>query len=104
MKKPKKKLIIIIAIIVVLIIVVISLARCASSTVDDIEMYDSGILVEPLEEHDLSTSISVSGTIESQEKTSVTSDLTYKISELNVEVGDYVNAGDVLCVFDETVS
>ena len=100
MKKSKKKPIIIIAIVIVLIIVAISIVRCSSTSVpDDTAMY-SGILVEPLAEHDLSTSISVSGTTESQEKTSVTSDLTYKIAQLNVAVGDYVNAGDVLCVFD----
>lgn len=103
MKKSKKKLIIIIvAIAVVLLLVVISIARCSSNVSQNIALEDSGVLVEPLEKHDLSNSISVSGTVESQEKTSVTSDLTYKISQLNVEVGDYVNAGDVLCVFDSS--
>jgi len=103
MKKPKKKLIIIIiAIIIVLLIVLISAVSCSGKAVEETPMFDSGVLVEPLDEHDLSTSISVSGTVESQEKSSVTSDLTYKISQLNVGIGDYVNAGDVLCVFDSS--
>ncbi len=101
MKKQKKKLIItIIAIVIILLFVIISLVRCSKQSANDNTSTDTGVLAEPLDEHDLSTSISVSGTVESQEKSSVTSDLTYKISQLNVEVGDYVNAGDVLCVFD----
>lgn len=107
MKKSKKKLILIIAIIIVILLVVISVARCALSAAANIEeggfmLGDGGCLVEPLQKHDLSASISVSGTIESQHVLSVTSDLTYKIAELNVQAGDYVNEGDILCVFDSS--
>lgn len=102
MKKPKKKLVVIIAIVVVLVLLAVGFVRCSTKAVEEISAFDSGVLVEPLTKHDLSSSISVTGTIESQEKSSVTSDLTYKISQLNVQVGDYVNVGDVLCVFDAT--
>ena len=101
MKKSKKKLIIIIVLILVLLLIVIKAVSCAISVTNPNGITaSSGILVEPLSEHDLSTSISTSGTIESQNKLSVTSELTCKIEQLNVEVGDYVNVGDVLCVFD----
>lgn len=103
MKKPKKKLIIIIiAIIVVIAIIIFSIVSCARKAFDSIQTGSLGVLVEPLAMQDLSTSISASGTIESQSKVSVTSDLTYKIAELNVSVGDYVKEGDVLCTFDST--
>lgn len=102
MKKPKKKLIIIItAIALIFVLLIAGLVSCVNRTVKQIDSF-SGVLVEPLAKQDLSTSISVSGKIESQSKVSVTSDLTYKIAELKVAVGDYVNQGDVLCVFDSS--
>lgn len=100
MKKPKKKLIIIIVSAVLIFgLIIVGLVSCVNNTMSKIASF-SGVLVEPLAKQDLSTSISATGTIESQAKVSVTSDLTYKIAELKVSVGDYVNQGDVLCVFD----
>lgn len=102
MKKSKKKLIILITLLLVIIIsVIIAVISCSRDSDDSSAASgNDGILVEPLQKHDLSQSISASGTIESQTTISVTSDLNCKISQLNVQVGDYVNQGDVLCVFD----
>lgn len=104
MKKSKKKLIILILVLLVVIVGIVAvIMSCSSAGEEDGDSaQDSKMLVEPLQKHDLTKSISVSGTIESQTTVSVTSDLTYKIAQLNVQVGDYVNAGDVLCVFDDT--
>ncbi len=50
---------------------------------------------------DLSTSISVTGTIASASSETVTSTLNgVTITEVNVSEGDYVNEGDVICSFD----
>jgi len=102
MKKNRKKLIIIIvSALLIFVLLIAGLVSCASRAIKQIDL--SGlVLVEPLSKQDLSTSISASGTIESQAKVSVTSDLTYKIAELNVSVGDYVKEGDVLCTFDSS--
>lgn len=103
MKKNKKKLIIAIsAFAVVIVAVLVSAGSCAIKTFSNINTAYLGVLAEPLKKHDLSTSVSASGSIESQSKISVTSDLTYKIAELNVSVGDYVKEGDILCTFDAT--
>lgn len=102
MKKNKKKLIVIIvSIIIVFALIATGIVSCAKRAINQMPLF-GGILVEPLSKQDLSTSVSASGTIESQTQISVTSDLTYKISELNVSVGDYVEEGDVLCVFDSS--
>lgn len=100
MNKKKKRILIILPIVVVLLLVTLGIAKCSRSGDEDFDALDSGILVQQVEERDLSQFVSATGTMESKEKTSVTSDLTYKISQLNVEPGDYVNPGDVLCVFD----
>ena len=54
------------------------------------------------ERRDLSESISVSGTVESENMVKVTSKLNAKVQKINVEVGSRVNAGDVLCIFDSS--
>lgn len=53
-----------------------------------------------LEKRDLTSTISATGTIYSAETTPVYSDLTYPIAAVYVEVGDVVEAGDLLAVFD----
>ncbi len=55
-----------------------------------------------LEKTDLENYISVSGAVEGSNIVKVTTDLAAKVSQLNVELGSNVKAGDVLCVFDST--
>lgn len=54
----------------------------------------------PLVKMDLKNSVSVTGTVKSEEITNVYSTLAYQVQTVNVEVGDSVNVGDVLCVLD----
>lgn len=104
MKKSKKKLFIILGIVLAVVIVlgILGVKACSSirNRVDDSSM--GWAEAQVLEPQDLSTSISTSGTVASQEVMSVTSDLTYKIEELPVQLGDYVTKGQTLCVFDDT--
>ena len=48
----------------------------------------------------LDDSISASGTVESDDVSNVTTDLKYTVKTVNVQVGDSVNAGDVICTLD----
>jgi len=48
----------------------------------------------------ISNIVSTSGVIQSTDSVNVYTDLTYSIKNVNVKVGDHVNAGDVLCVLD----
>lgn len=103
MKKSKKKLIIILSIVLVVVILLVVLTmKACSSIAARASMMNSGAEVQILETQDLSTAISTNGTVESQNVISVASDLTYKIKELPVQLGDHVEAGQTLCVFDDT--
>ncbi len=104
MKKSKKKLIIILSIILVFVILlgIVTMKACSSLGEQMSSAADDGVQVQVLSMQDLSMAISVNGTVESQNVVSVASDLTYKIKELPVQLGDYVEQGQTLCVFDDT--
>lgn len=48
----------------------------------------------------LDESISASGTVASNDVSNVTTDLKYAVKEINVQVGDSVQEGDVICTLD----
>ncbi len=98
-KKRKKKVIGIIAIVVVVMAAVVVIRAIAGASG---EAGNAGIPVQRYEKQDLSQKINVTGVVESQKVLAVSTDLTCKVSQLNVSLGDYVNEGDVLCVFDDT--
>ena len=51
---------------------------------------------------DIVKNINTIGTVESNAKVNVYSTLNNVAKEVNVEVGDRVNEGDILCVLDST--
>lgn len=94
-----------IAIIVgAMLLSMLNMTACNGSSNDDAS-YTNGTYFEnvmPYQAQDLSDFISVSGTVESESSMNVTSSVNAKITKLNVAIGDYVNEGDVLCVFDNS--
>lgn len=58
------------------------------------------VSTSPLERMDLTNTVSVTGTVKSEDAVNVYSTLTYQIKTVNVEVGDVVREGDVLCEID----
>ena len=55
-----------------------------------------------LQKGTLEDSISATGTVQSAETSNVTTDLKYTVKTVNVQVGDAVEAGDVICTLDTT--
>lgn len=53
-----------------------------------------------LQKGTLDDSISANGTVESSDVSNVTTDLKYTVKTVNVQVGDMVQAGDVICTLD----
>ncbi|MDR1459951.1 MAG: efflux RND transporter periplasmic adaptor subunit, partial [Bacteroidales bacterium] len=49
---------------------------------------------------DLVSSITTNGTVESAEKSNVYARSNLPVDQINVQVGDYVSGGQVLCVLD----
>ena len=81
----------------------LQLAVCGAVSCGNREIAaDEPVQVYTVERQDLQNFISVSGTVKGSDRLNVTSDITAKVVQLNVEVGSQVKEGDVLCVFDST--
>lgn len=100
--KKHKVPVIVIAVIVLVVIVIAAVVFKIRATLDEVTGANDGILVQELQMQDLSKSIQATGTVESQNTVEVTSEISGKIAKLNVSLGDHVNRGDVLCVFEDT--
>jgi HlyD family secretion protein len=97
-KKKHKKLYIWLAVLVIVLLAVTLLLLKSSRDRNT----GTQIPVQAADYQDLSQYITGSGTVRSQSVVAVTSDLTSKITQLNVALGDQVKKGQVLCVFDST--
>lgn len=96
LKSKKGKLIIVLVIIVVIIGLLIRACTSAISAATGTAFVDT---VEA-QTRDLSETIALNGTIQGQSTTNVTSLASAKFTEVNVKVGDVVNAGDFLAALD----
>lgn len=99
-KKFKKRKIIIPVVILLILLLIIS--NFFFSAEKNLSIVYDGEQVQKYELHDISSSINVSGKVESQNVSDVTSELTSKVKQLNVALGDHVNEGDVLLIFDDS--
>lgn len=94
----KRTIAVTVAVVVVGIFVVHGAANGGGTTGSD--GLAEGATVVELQEQDLSEVIHVDGKVESQHSVDVTTDLTSKCNQLNVALGDHVEKGEVLCVFE----
>lgn len=96
--KKKKKVLIIVLVIVALLAVVIGTA--VHNMTKTIETVANTVEVEPVQLRDLSDTISLKGTIAGASSTNVTSKAIAEITTMNVQAGDMVKEGDLLCTLD----
>lgn len=99
-KKKKKTVLIIVLVVVVLLVAIIG--KTISNASKEVVMIMNQTEVEPVQKRDLSDTISIKGTIAGVSKTNVTSKAVSEVTAMNVQVGDVVKAGDVLCTLDST--
>lgn len=100
MSKKKKVILIVVGIVAIAVILTIIIAITQKRKTSATQETEISFQTTPLTKRDLTSSISVTGTLASAETYTVTSGLAdVEILEVNVSVGDYVNAGDVLCTF-----
>ncbi len=97
-KKKKKKVLIIVLVVAVVIVAVIWTFLHKAG--EQVEMVSNLVEVEPVQKRDLSDTISLKGTVAGVSRTNVTSKAVSEITEMNVQVGDIVQPGDVLCRLD----
>lgn len=99
MKKSKKKIIIPCAIVGGLLIVIL-IGVAISNMVSRGAAAIHTVEIVPVEYRDLSDSISLKGTVSGESRTNVSSTAGAEVTTVNVQVGDIVDKGDVLCVLD----
>lgn len=102
MKKGTKIFLILAVVVVVIAAALIGLVRVGQSALE--AMTTGAASYTALERMDLANTLSVSGNIQSADVKKVYQEATGagKALQVNVEVGDTVAEGDVLCVFDST--
>lgn len=98
MKGKKKKVVIVIVAVVAVIAIVIGMA--VHSMTQTVEMAANTVEIEPVQLRDLSDTISLKGTIAGSSSVNVMSTAVAEITAMNVQVGDLVQEGDVLCTLD----
>ena len=97
-KKKTKKLVITAAVIAVLAAVLLLPRMLGGGTEQPLlDLTDTTVLAYT----DLQSTISATGTVESAESTTVYSTVSYPVMAVHVEVGDYVQAGDLLAELDD---
>lgn len=97
-KKRKKRWVIIGIITIVVVAIVIGIVAVISSQKDVAQVEGT---VEKITKRTIANSISGNGVVESVNRQDVTGgSFGAKVATVNVEVGDVVEEGDVICVFD----
>jgi multidrug efflux pump subunit AcrA (membrane-fusion protein) len=100
--KIKKKWLIISGVVVLVVILALAIGGALGrSGQSSLSLSDTTLL----EKHDISDTISATGTVESATSMAVYSSLAYPVKSVSVEVGDYVEQGDLLAELDgETIA
>lgn len=103
MKKNKKLAIILLGAVILMVIIVSVACKALGNVATEMNnLFMGGIQVQEAATRDLSSVIYANGTIASQNKVSVTTELTGQVKELYVQLGDYVEAGTPLLIMDDT--
>ena len=99
-KKGKKKVVIIV--LVVLVVVAAIIGSSVKKMTSQVATAVNTVEVEPVQKRDLSDTISLKGTVSGITKNNATSKALAEIPAVNVQVGDIVKEGDVLCTLDSS--
>ena len=100
--KPKKKKKVLIVVLIIVAVLVVWIGTSIHNATKQVAMAVNTVEVEPVQKRDLSDTISVKGTVAGVSSTNVTSKAASEITSMNVQVGDIVKEGDVLCTLDST--
>ncbi len=100
-KKKRSKKIWVIGIVVIAVAAIFIFVKLKAPG-SSVEYGEIGVEAVPLAMQDMSETINVTGKVESQNVWLATTDLTAKVKDLNVALGDRVQEGDVLLSFDES--
>jgi len=101
-KKHKKLIIILIIIFIVAIVVIVLIYNGKKKKAEALAQVDE-LETETISKQTISNYVSMTGTIKAKESQTVYSTVNeVEVLAVNVKVGDYVNAGDVIAVLDSS--
>ena len=98
--KPKKKKTVLIVVLIIVVLLIAVIGSAVKNMSKQVEAVSNAVEVEAVQKRDLSDTISLKGTISGISSTNVTSKAASEITAVNVQVGDIVKEGDVLCTLD----
>ena len=98
--KPKKKKFVLPVILLAVAVAAVLIARSVYKKPDQAATETTAVEIQPVQKRDLSDTISLKGTIAGASRTNVTSRAVSEITALNVQLGDIVKEGDLLCTLD----
>ena len=99
-KNGKKKIVIIVLVVVIVIAAIIG--NAVKKMTSQVATAVNTVEVEPVQKRDLSDTISLKGTVSGITKNNATSKALAEVTAVNVQVGDIVKEGDVLCTLDSS--
>lgn len=88
--------------LVVLVVVAAIIGSSVKKMTSQVATAVNTVEVEPVQKRDLSDTISLKGTVSGITKNNATSKALAEITAVNVQVGDIVKEGDVLCTLDSS--
>jgi HlyD family secretion protein len=94
MSKRKKTIVVVAGLVVILAITGVALGNQRERGVD--------VRVETVGNRDLVSTVTASGYIQPKRKVDISADISGRVTQLNVEEGQWVNAGDVILRIDPT--
>lgn len=100
LKPKKKKWIVPIVVLVIVVVLVAIIGSAVKSMTKQVEAITNMVEVKAVQKRDLSDTISLKGSISGASSTNVTSKAASEVTAVNVQVGDIVKEGDLLCTLD----
>lgn len=78
------------------------LSACGKEAVNEETEVATNVTVYQVSASDINSEVNYTGEVKALEESDVASKITATIESINYDIGDYVNAGDVLAVLDDT--
>lgn len=102
LKPKKKKWIVPVVVLVIVVVLVAIIGSAVKNMTKQVQAITNMVEVETVQKRDLSDTIALKGSISGISSTNVISKAASEITAVNVQVGDVVKEGDLLCTLDAT--
>lgn len=102
LKPKKKKKTVLIVVLIIVVVLAAAIGMSVKNMTKQVDAVMNMVEVEEVQKRDLSDTIALKGSISGVSSTNVTSKAVSEITAVNVQIGDIVKEGDLLCTLDAT--